>query len=166
MVPQKHRPSARGEFVTAGQSLRPLVIRRVRTYRLQCKGQNVPPTSRALLLFSPRYSLQDLGWGIPSAGGQPEAANPSAGSADALRRRRARARARLRTSGCNAILLERLLHVSRIQNRDSQSKFGQILLAHLLVYCVLSSVGASQKSRACFAGRHSCRTDIIIERGL
>lgn len=53
LVPQKHRPSARADFVTVGQSLRPVIIRKVCTYSFWCKGQHFPPLLQPSFCFSP-----------------------------------------------------------------------------------------------------------------
>ena len=115
----KHRPSAREDFVIAGQSLRLLVIRKVCTYLFQCKGQNFSPLLELSFCFPPgtpcricgrRDSFSHLA--VPS--GQREPANTSTGTGDVLPQWRLWVRARLQIFSCSVILLELLLEISGI----------------------------------------------------
>lgn len=118
-LPQKPRPSARGDFVIAGQSLRLVIIRKVCMYSFQRKGQNFPPLLEPSFCFPPGTPCRICGWkdssgnlAVPSR--QPEPAKTSAGTGDVTPQQRLRVRARPQILSRNVILLEPLLEISGI----------------------------------------------------
>lgn len=118
-LPWKHRPSARGGFFIAGQSLRLVIIREVYTYSFQCKDQNFSSLLEPSFCFCPGTPCRICGrrdffgnLAIPS--GQREPDNTSAGTGDVLLQQRLRVHARLQIFSCNVILLELLLEIRSI----------------------------------------------------